>query len=532
MQFIENWSSPSYDTGKFGNALVLDGSNKNQQQPQYEYWDNHQITLPVGSNILTSDFTIEFFYKTTEGYDNSGLILSATADYIIEFGARGSGASQTIDVNIGNGSNWMSSTTINSISSTANQWHHVAFVRSSDTCVVYIDGQPYKSFNVSSLTSTSNAVLCIGNIHNRFSGMIEQLMISSTAHYNAAFTPPTSPFTASSSSLNTLLLMHFNDNLTQEGLINSCIVQSKTIHSMDVQMGGGSPDNWTPTYGTGKFGNALYFNGTNEAEETQWDYYGMYHKMTLPIGGKFLTSDFTVQFWYKLLTGRDSGSTIIGKYNSANLIEFVARGSSNTHVCDVRIGNGTSWVVDYGGSPSPSFQPTFNEWHHVALVRYNNVFTCYIDGDVYYTSNSISSLTSISKNQFITLGSLNSMLDGYIDELRISSTARYTSAFTPPASPFTMIAIPIYTFPLYVVSGGMISSGDWVYNEESGQEQWVDTFDDSVNGHYQLNGQNSWCGIIYIIIIIMNVLKYLDIMKTARQYFINQEIVGMLKMLV
>ena len=186
-----NWT-PTFSTGKFGNAILFDGSNQSGD-PEWEEWYNHKLTLPVSADILTDDFTIEFWYKTIVGYDNSGGILTATANNIIYFGARGGGNPQEVDTTIGNGT---ASSDYCARSAAPGVWHHTAFVRNGDDCVVYIDGQVFKTFDVTSLTSmTKNALLCLGTLGNRFYGLIDELRISKIARYTSTFTPPTAAFT-------------------------------------------------------------------------------------------------------------------------------------------------------------------------------------------------------------------------------------------------------------------------------------------------------------------------------------------------
>ena len=227
---------------------------------------------------------------------------------------------------------------------------------------------------------------------------------------------------------NTVLLMHFNSNLSRDGALADAGIVAQRINGMDAEMGG-SGENWAPTYDTGHFGNALVFPpGADE-----WDYYN--HQLVLPVSGDLVIDDFTVEFWYVNTTGYDNNGLLIKTSGAGHILEFMARGAGSTQTVDVRLGNGSSWVVDKGGGGAVS--PTTTSWHHVALVRYNDVFTCYIDGAVYW-SQSCGTLTSVSGNAMLQIGSLSTRFEGMIDELRISSIARYTSTFTPPAAAFTV----------------------------------------------------------------------------------------------
>jgi hypothetical protein len=79
---------------------------------------------------------------------------------------------------------------------------------------------------------------------------------------------------------------------------------------------------------------------------------------------------------------------------------------------------------------------TTNTWYHFAVVRSGSTVTLYING---------SSNASLTRSQTIGNGGdfyigarQNEDLDfnGWIDEFRVSNTARYTAGFTAPTAPF------------------------------------------------------------------------------------------------
>ena len=77
-------------------------------------------------------------------------------------------------------------------------------------------------------------------------------------------------------------------------------------------------------------------------------------------------------------------------------------------------------------------------WHHVALCRdpSNNV-RIFLDGNLEAT---VTSLANVTNGDPITIGGEESdgtlYLGGYLDEIRVSTTYRYTSAFAQPTSAF------------------------------------------------------------------------------------------------
>ena len=78
------------------------------------------------------------------------------------------------------------------------------------------------------------------------------------------------------------------------------------------------------------------------------------------------------------------------------------------------------------------------DWHHLAVVRSSGVFTLYVDGTseggTYANSNSFTTTNTmrIGANRLTGTAPVN----GYLDEVRISDTARFTSNFTPDSSAY------------------------------------------------------------------------------------------------
>jgi hypothetical protein len=85
----------------------------------------------------------------------------------------------------------------------------------------------------------------------------------------------------------------------------------------------------------------------------------------------------------------------------------------------------------FGGSIST------NTWTHIALVRSGSTITVYVDGTALGTTETNSS--AIGNTGQLTIGADTSGVNtfvGYIDELRISNTARYTGNFSTATSQF------------------------------------------------------------------------------------------------
>lgn len=83
-----------------------------------------------------------------------------------------------------------------------------------------------------------------------------------------------------------------------------------------------------------------------------------------------------------------------------------------------------------------------NTWYAVAAVKIGNVVTVFVDGvpeaSITLTSPVVTNTTTL----YVGYDGASSTRDwnGYIDELRISITGRYTGAYTPASTPFSLAA--------------------------------------------------------------------------------------------
>lgn len=145
------------------------------------------------------------------------------------------------------------------------------------------------------------------------------------------------------------------------------------------------------------------------------------------------SGQFTVECWAYFNTAQtDSG--FIGRWSPNQFFLFQSSGSlifrfvdSGTNVRDTNAG---AWT------------PVPGQWYHLAADRdASNVVRLYIDG-VVKASNTFSQAWQVVTNT-LQIGFVGGVatsgfqMDGYLDEMRFSNTARYGGAFTPSASAFT-----------------------------------------------------------------------------------------------
>jgi alpha-tubulin suppressor-like RCC1 family protein len=139
----------------------------------------------------------------------------------------------------------------------------------------------------------------------------------------------------------------------------------------------------------------------------------------------FGTGDFTVEAYvYNLGTQRGT----VYSTEAANTAGSLAVWFPDTSTISVRI-NGTGQDLQCAWPSSNN-----NRWTHVAVVRANTVLSIYVDG-----VNCVSGTRNVSVTQNTPrFGGLGGFTDynflGYLDDVRVSSSAVYLSNFAPPSS--------------------------------------------------------------------------------------------------
>lgn len=139
--------------------------------------------------------------------------------------------------------------------------------------------------------------------------------------------------------------------------------------------------------------------------------------------------NYTLEFWLYMVT-----STINDRYAAFE------NGSGQTYGLIHNSGTVLAWNIFGGANIVSTSLPATGQWHHIALVRNSGTSTFYLNG----TSVSTSATNLIpSSATTLTLGASHvnfvyKVTDCYIDDLRFSPNARYTSNFTPPTAALTI----------------------------------------------------------------------------------------------
>ena len=151
-----------------------------------------------------------------------------------------------------------------------------------------------------------------------------------------------------------------------------------------------------------------------------------------------ILQDFTMEFWMFRTTFPAWGAILSSAnyYSSGAINNWIIRTEGTTGLGLAHFTNGTS-----GGTTKNWTVPTMSTstWYHVAIVRSGSEVRAYLDGTE-STSGALTLSTDFTDHHTNGLkvgrGTSNTDYSGYLDELRITAEAVYTSDFTPPADAF------------------------------------------------------------------------------------------------
>ena len=301
-----------------------------------------------------------------------------------------------------------------------NSWVHVAFVRSSGTIKVYLNGTA-DSTTVSNATSFAvncrvGAELYNGGLSVVIQGYISSCrIVAGTAVYTSNFTPPTAPLTAIT---NTQLLTNFT---------NASIIDNAMMNDLET-VGNAQISNSVSKFG----GGSMAFDGTGDWLVTRYN-------PNLELG----SGDFTVEAWVYFSTLPSNAAAAIVSYGDSDntprwLLYYDSRtGSANGLRFSVINGSGSAIILVEGGGTSGW---AANTWYHVAVTRSGSSWKLFRDGtQTGSTLTDSDSIPTASNNGLVVGAEPNGgiPLTGYIDDLRITKgVARYTANFTPPTQAF------------------------------------------------------------------------------------------------
>jgi hypothetical protein len=372
--------------------------------PYGSNWSNYfdgssHLTVPANAAFnLTGDFTLELWINP---WSNTG-----SGGYSLYFGAAG-GSGDYFGVKSGtnyvaqfSGSGEMFWSGVPTIGA----WTHLALVRSGSTVTLYVNGVSAGTNTKSSTWIGSGSNVQIG----AFSGAqfftqayISNLrLVKGTAVYTSNFTPSTTPLTAiANTSLLTCQSNRFIDSSTNAFAIT--VNGTPSVQRF-------SPFSPTAAYSTSTIGGSMYDDGTG-------DY--------LYVPSINVSGNWTVEGWFYFTTFA-SGSVHIVSANNGGTGNPDWIGGQNSSSIGTYL---TSWISS--GVPFPR-----NQWCHIATVNNAGTVTIYLNGT---SIVSASGYSGYSYSGELIIGSYFNRQGGYYSNVRFSTVARYTGAFTPPTTPFT-----------------------------------------------------------------------------------------------
>lgn len=383
----------------------------------------------VGFALGTGDFTVEcWFYPIVTG---GGLI-----DF------RQSGAASQVKPTI----YWAGSTlayvvsntsriSFSSGSITANQWYHIAAVRSSGVTKMYLNGVVNSTTYTDSNDYGSTAQdIILGQVgDNRsfasgyYNGYISNArVVKGQALYTANFSPSSTSLTTTSQGANSSNVTLLTCN--NYGFIDKSNNALSLYTTAQVSVVNFSPFSSANTYTYDDNGTSMYLAPAS----------GNY--LTCTANNDFLpsASNFTIEAWVYPTTNAasrgisnnwQSGGACIFTLTSGNFLEF--------SFTDAASGISTKALTGTTRSVAA------NCWSHIAVVRNGNTGSLYVNGIADATTYNFTGVTiynynGVAKQFRIGVGGdLGGPYVGYISNYRfVNGTAVYTGNFTPSVRPF------------------------------------------------------------------------------------------------
>jgi hypothetical protein len=293
-----------------------------------------------------------------------------------------------------------------------NTWHHVAYTRNGTTGTLWWNGTSVGTWTDTVDYTHANSIKVLSRYvygQGSANSYVDEFRISKVARYTTSFTPTTTGF---SSDADTLLLLHLDSSGTQART-------PKTVTAV----GDARTSNGTSKFG----GKSARFDGTGDRLNVTG--------MPSTIG------DFTIECWVNHGTISTVHNNIVTSYVS----NFQSDGN---WAFRTRLSSTTGVSFTYRGNTWYDFQTNFstadNQWHHIAAVHDSvaDTLKIFVDGtergswSFPFGGIGIVSNTVYVGGRIDGADSNEAFFNGYIDELRISDSVRYTGNFTPQTTQF------------------------------------------------------------------------------------------------
>ena len=345
---------------------------------------------------ITKDVTMEAWVLQKNPISNEGIIqISNKPTYWSTESSNYSTIALSQDFN------WNGEESFHAVYNKSEEWIHRAFVRKDNKCFYYINGKLSYSGTLEQDYLPMKYVVVGGyyNSNYSFKGKIKEIKIWNEARYDADFTPQTPALIENPiEGLVSYLKFEPSFSVTKDEFIKDWTKVNTPTFSMNSVSGKASYSN----------------NGTNS---------GLY--VNLP---KALDKDWTFEFWMFDSTGATSGQGImlLSKKPGAE-----AWGLEYQEVVMVAMNQ----IMDGEGNwKSPTTKMPINKWFHVAVSHSHDESKTrfFYDGKLVGEFNTPSKkyLSAVIGNNWERYP-----FQGQIDEVKIWSTCKYKTDFTPETPP-------------------------------------------------------------------------------------------------
>ncbi|MDQ1196545.1 LamG-like jellyroll fold domain-containing protein [Agrobacterium sp. SORGH_AS 787] len=395
-----------------GSALYLDGSG-----------DILTVPFSTDFNFGTGDFTIDFWTR-----------IDTQVQPYASFFHMNYSSSGFLACSLGN-SDGKLNFVLNNVNGNAvkelvalavNTWTHYAIVRKNGVLTLYKNGVFQQSVASTLSVAANGNPFQLGwsaTTDSYLKGYIDEFRVSNIARWDGEFSPPASAYTqnagesqnasydpvndlfrATLTDPNTRSLLHFDGTPGSRRIVDE--TGRQWTASGDARLGSEQS----------KFGGtSAYFDGSGDSiDAVKFD------------DLEFGYGDFTIEFWFRTVdasvtqyifemrTGSDQTCPVI--YIEGGKIKFYSY-QTNLLVSNTTISS--------------------NTWYHVAVVRRNLQLSLYLNGALEGSASDSGYNYKALRARIGAGWGASNFFSGYIDEFRISQSARYSAAFSVPTAPFS-----------------------------------------------------------------------------------------------
>ena len=179
----------------------------------------------------------------------------------------------------------------------------------------------------------------------------------------------------------------------------------------------------------------------------------------------FGAGDFTLEGWFRF-SGASGYIDLfdVGSFSTGVNVYLSTAGSNIT--CAVK-----------GATFASPFVPGLNQWYHIAVVRNSGLCKIYVNGSNISGAGAIlaGDVTGLTNGVKIGYGE-SGYFNGYVDEVRISDTARWTSNFAAPATEYSIDSNTL----LLAHNNG--ANGETTFTGEGATNRWLKTYEYNIDG--------------------------------------------------